>query len=218
MASMPSTSMSPPRPALPPRCAAAPRRVRPVRVAARAESGAAAMNVTAETVRQLRERTGAGMMECKKALVETLGDLDSAAELMRKQGLAKADKKAARVAAEGVIAMEHARDGRSAAMVEVNCETDFVARNEHFQRFAAAVAQAAGAGDAADLDALLARKLASGETVDERRRILVAKVGEKISVRRFTRLSTQGSLGAYLHGTRIGVLVALYGGDAALAP
>ncbi len=175
------------------------------------------MNVTAETVRQLRERTGAGMMECKKALVETLGDLDSAAELMRKQGLAKADKKAARVAAEGVIAIEHATDGRSAAMVEVNCETDFVARNEHFQRFAAAVAQAAGAGDAADLDALLARKLASGETVDERRRILVAKVGEKISVRRFTRLSTQGSLGAYLHGTRIGVLVALEGGDAALA-
>jgi elongation factor Ts len=175
------------------------------------------MNVTAETVRQLRERTGAGMMECKKALVETQGDLDSAAELMRKQGLAKADKKAARVAAEGVIAIEHAPDGRSAAMVEVNCETDFVARNEHFQSFAAAVAQAAGAGDAADLDALLARKLASGETIDERRRILVTKVGEKISVRRFTRLATQGSLGAYLHGTRIGVLVALEGGDAALA-
>src|SRR5258706_13141597 len=99
------------------------------------------MNVTAETVRQLRERTGAGMMECKKALVETLGDLDSAAELMRKQGLAKADKKAARVAAEGVIAIEHAPDGRTAAMVEVNCETAFVGRNEHFERFERAVAQ-----------------------------------------------------------------------------
>jgi elongation factor Ts len=175
------------------------------------------MNVTADTVRQLRERTGAGMMECKKALVETQGDLDSAAELMRKQGLAKADKKATRVAAEGVIAIECAADGRSAAMVEVNCETDFVARNEHFQQFAAAVAQAAGSGNAADLDALLASKLASGETMDERRRTLVSKVGEKISVRRFTRMSSQGPLGAYLHGTRIGVLVALEGGDAALA-
>lgn len=175
------------------------------------------MNVTADTVRQLRERTGAGMMECKKALVETQGDLDSAAELMRKQGLAKADKKATRVAAEGVIAIERAADGRSAAMVEVNCETDFVARNEHFQQFAAAVAQAAGSGHAADLDSLLASTLASGESVDERRRALVSKVGEKISVRRFTRMSSPGPLGAYLHGTRIGVLVALEGGDAALA-
>jgi elongation factor Ts len=175
------------------------------------------MNVTADTVRQLRERTGAGMMECKKALVETQGDLDSAAELMRKQGLAKADNKAARVAAEGVIAIERAADGRSAAMVEVNCETDFVARNENFQSFAAAVAQAAGAGNAADLDSLMAGKLASGESVDERRRALVAKVGEKISVRRFTRQSSTGPLGAYLHGTRIGVLVALEGGDAGLA-
>jgi elongation factor Ts len=175
------------------------------------------MNVTADTVRQLRERTGAGMMECKRALVETQGDLDSAAELMRRQGLAKADHKAARVAAEGVIAIESAADGRSAAMVEVNCETDFVARNEHFQSFAAEVARSAGAGKAADLDSLLASTLASGETIDERRRALVAKVGEKISVRRFTRQSSQGALGAYLHGTRIGVLVALDGGDAALA-
>ena len=175
------------------------------------------MNVTAETVRQLRERTGAGMMECKKALVETRGDLDSAAELMRKQGLAKADKKAARVAAEGVIALESAADGRSAAMVEVNCETDFVARNENFQGFAAAVAHSARTGVAADLDSLLAAKLGSGETVDERRRALVAKVGEKVSVRRFTRQVSPGPLGAYLHGTRIGVLVALDGGDAGLA-
>ncbi|HEX9473348.1 MAG TPA: translation elongation factor Ts [Steroidobacteraceae bacterium] len=175
------------------------------------------MSVTAETVRQLRERTGAGMMECKKALVETQGDLDSAAELMRRQGLAKADKKAARVAAEGVIALDSAADGRSAAMVEVNCETDFVARNEHFQAFAAAVAHSARTGAAADLDALLAARLASGETIDEGRRALVAKIGEKISVRRFTRQSSTGALGTYLHGTRIGVLVALDGGDAALA-
>jgi elongation factor Ts len=175
------------------------------------------MNVTADTVRQLRERTGAGMMECKKALVDSQGDLDAAAELMRRQGLAKADKKAARVAAEGVIALERAADGHSAAMVEVNCETDFVARNEHFQGFAAAVAHSACAGDAADLDSLLAAKLASGESIDERRRALVAKIGEKISVRRFTRQSSSGPLGAYLHGTRIGALVALEGGDAALA-
>jgi elongation factor Ts len=175
------------------------------------------MNVTADTVRQLRERTGAGMMECKKALVETQGDLDSAAELMRKQGLAKADKKAGRVAAEGVIVIESAPDGHSAAMVEVNCETDFVARNEHFRDFAAAVAHSARAGKATDLDSLMADRLASGETIDERRRTLVAKIGEKISVRRFTRQDSSGPLGAYLHGTRIGVLVALDGGDTALA-
>jgi elongation factor Ts len=102
-------------------------------------------------------------------------------------------------------------------MVEVNCETDFVARNEHFQGFAAAVAHRACAGDAADLDSLLAARLASGETIDERRRALVAKIGEKISVRRFIRQSSPGPLGAYLHGTRIGALVALEGGDAALA-
>jgi elongation factor Ts len=175
------------------------------------------MNVTAETVRQLRERTAAGMMECKKALVETQGDLDAAAELLRKQGLAKADKKAARVAAEGVIAIERAADGHSAAMVEVNCETDFVAREHDFQAFAAAVAHSACAGQAADLDVLLARRLASGETIDERRRTLVAKIGEKISVRRFVHQSADGPQGAYLHGTRIGVLVALEGGDTALA-
>ena len=168
-------------------------------------------------VRQLRERTGAGMMECKKALVETQGNLDAAAELMRKQGLAKADKKATRVAAEGVIAIERAADGRSAAMVEVNCETDFVAREQDFLKFAAEVALTAVTANPADVDALSALKLGTGETIDERRRALVAKIGEKISVRRFIRLTTKGAQGAYLHGTRIGVLVALEGGDAALA-
>ena len=175
------------------------------------------MSITAETVKQLRERTGAGMMECKRALVETNGDIEAAAELMRKQGLAKADKKAARVAAEGVIVLEKSADGRSAAMVEVNCETDFVAREADFQSFSAAVAAAALAASPASGEALAALKLASGETVDERRRVLVAKIGENISVRRHATLSSSGQLGAYRHGTRIGALVAIEGGDAALA-
>jgi elongation factor Ts len=175
------------------------------------------MSITAEAVKQLRERTGAGMMECKKALVETHGDLDAAAELMRKQGLAKADKKATRVAAEGVIALEKSADGKSAAMVEINCETDFVAREADFQGFSAEVAKLALSGSPADVEALAALKLASGETVDERRRALVAKIGENISVRRQVALSSRGFLGAYRHGTRIGALVAIEGGSAELA-
>jgi elongation factor Ts len=172
------------------------------------------MIITAETVKQLRERTGAGMMECKKALVETQGDLDAAAELMRKSGLAKADKKAARVAAEGTIAVH--RSGASAAMIEVNCETDFVARSEEFQGFARDVAQAALEHPAPSVDALVQLEL-SGATLEERRRALIAKIGENIAVRRFVRVSAPGALGDYLHGTRIGSLVALEGGDEALA-
>jgi elongation factor Ts len=175
------------------------------------------MSITAEAVKQLRERTGAGMMECKKALVETNGDLDAAAELMRKQGLAKADKKATRVAAEGVIALEKSADGKSAAMVEVNCETDFVAREADFQGFSAEVAKLALAANPAGLEALNGLKMSSGESVDERRRALVAKIGENISVRRHTILVSSGVLGAYRHGTRIGALVALEGGTADLA-
>ncbi len=175
------------------------------------------MTVTAEAVKQLRERTGAGMMECKKALVETHGDLDAAAELMRKQGLAKADKKAARVAAEGVVALEKSADGKSAAMVEVNCETDFVAREADFQGFSADVAKVALTAGAADVEALIANTLAAGETIDERRRALIAKIGENITVRRHATLSSTGFLGAYRHGTRICALVAIEGGDAALA-
>ena len=175
------------------------------------------MSVTAEAVKQLRERTGAGMMECKKALVETNGDLDAAAELMRKQGLAKADKKAARVAAEGVVALEKSADGKSAAMVEVNCETDFVAREADFQGFSADVAKVALTAGATDVDALIANKLASGETIDERRRALISKIGENITVRRHATMSSTGFLGAYRHGTRICALVAIEGGDAALA-
>jgi elongation factor Ts len=171
------------------------------------------MNITADTVKQLRERTGAGMMECKKALVETKGDLDAAAELMRKSGLAKADKKAARVAAEGTIAVH--RSGASAAMIEVNCETDFVARSEEFQAFAGDVAKAALEHPAPSVDALVQLDV-SGATLEERRRALIAKIGENIAVRRFVRVSGP-VLGDYLHGTRIGSLVALEGGNEALA-
>jgi elongation factor Ts len=175
------------------------------------------MSITADTVKQLRERTGAGMMECKKALVETGGDLDAAAELMRKQGLAKADKKATRIAAEGVIAIERSADGLAAAMVEVNCETDFVAREQDFRAFSKAVAQRAVADRPQTLEALLQARLDGAETIDERRRALVAKIGENIGVRRFAVLAAPQHLGAYAHGTRIGALVALKGGDAQLA-
>jgi elongation factor Ts len=175
------------------------------------------MSVPAEAVRQLRERTGAGMMECKKALVETGGDLDSAAELMRKQGLAKADKKATRIAAEGVVALAQSADGKSALLIEINCETDFVARGDDFVAFAKDVADKALAAKVSDVETLLVQKLGSGETIDDRRRALIAKIGENISVRRFSLVETNGVLGTYLHGTRIGTLVALEGGDAALA-
>jgi len=172
------------------------------------------MNITADAVKQLRERTGAGMMECKKALVESHGDLDAAAELMRKSGLAKADKKAARVAAEGTLAT--AREGSRAVLVEVNCETDFVARSEEFQNFANDVARAALAHPAAALDTLLHAPQAGG-TLDERRRALIAKIGENISVRRVAEITAPTALGSYLHGGRLGALVALQGGDEALA-
>jgi elongation factor Ts len=175
------------------------------------------MNITADAVKQLRERTGAGMMECKKALVETKGDLDAAAELMRRQGLAKADKKAARVAAEGVVVAGKSADAHGAAMVEVNCETDFVAREQDFRAFAQAVAQAALTVQPATLAALGEIRLPSGESIEERRRALVAKIGENISVRRFAVLSSPEHLGAYVHGTRIGALVAVRGGPATLA-
>src|SRR5918997_5959286 len=159
------------------------------------------MAVTAEAVKQLRERTGAGMMECKKALVETNGDLDAAAEAMRKSGLAKADKKASRVAAEGVVVVERSPDGKRAAIVEVNCETDFVARENDFKAYAANVAKAVLAQRPASLDALLALQ-ADGATLDETRRALIAKIGENISVRRFEIIEAPAIVGVYLHGSR----------------
>jgi elongation factor Ts len=175
------------------------------------------MTITAEAVRILRERTGAGMMECKKALVETHGDLDAAAEMMRKAGLAKADKKAGRIAAEGTIATAVAADGRSAVLVEVNSETDFVARQDEFQGFAAAVAQAALAAGADTLEATLALPLEGGATVEDTRRSLVARIGENISVRRVGRLVAPTRIGSYVHGGRIGVLVGVEGGDESVA-
>jgi elongation factor Ts len=175
------------------------------------------MAVTAEAVKLLRERTGAGMMECKKALVETKGDLDAAAELMRKAGLAKADKKAERIAAEGVIVIERSPDARRAAIVEVNCETDFVAREQDFQSFAANVARLALEHRPASLEALSALSLANGSSVDETRRALIAKIGEKVGVRRFELLEAPAVIGTYLHGSRIGALVAMKSGDEAVA-
>lgn len=176
------------------------------------------MNITAEAVKQLRERTGAGMMECKKALVESNGDLEAAAEVMRKTGLAKADKKATRIAAEGAIVAATSTDGHTAVLVEVNCETDFVAREADFSAFARDVADAALSAAPADLAALMASPGPDGVVLDERRRALIAKIGENISVRRFLRIATaDGTLGVYLHGSRIGSIVALKGGDVALA-
>jgi elongation factor Ts len=174
------------------------------------------MAVTAEAVKALRERTGAGMMECKKALVETNGDLEAAAEIMRKSGLTKADKKAGRVAAEGVIVIERSADGRKAAVVEVNSETDFVAREKDFQSFAAAVAKAALEAQPKDLEALGALKLTDGQTVEETRRALIARIGENLGVRRFDLVSADAPLATYRHGTRIGVVVVLAGGEESL--
>jgi elongation factor Ts len=176
------------------------------------------MTITAEAVKRLRERTGAGMMECKKALVETGGNLDAAAELMRKQGLAKADRKATRVAAEGMIVIERAPDGLGAAIAEVNCETDFVAREQDFRAFAAAVGQLALARRVADVAALMALPAENGATLDERRRALVAKIGENISVRRVALAVAPTALGAYVHtGDRVGAVVTLKGGSETLA-
>jgi elongation factor Ts len=171
--------------------------------------------ITASLVKELRERTGAGMMECKKALTENNGDIDAAAEWLRKSGLAKADKKADRVAAEGRIVA--AQDGGKAVLVEVNSETDFVAKDENFLAFANAVAQAALASGAADTEALKSARLPSGETVEEARAAVIAKVGENVQVRRLARVDSANNVAAYVHGGKIGVLVDVKGGDGDLA-
>jgi elongation factor Ts len=177
------------------------------------------MAITAALVKELRERTGAGMMECKKALVETNGDIEAAIEAMRKSGQAKAAKKAGRTAADGTVEIRIGDDGRRAVMVEVNSETDFVAKDANFVGFAGAVADTALAGDAADVDVLAALPLAggSGETVNEAREALIAKIGENIQVRRLVRFDdVEGAVSSYRHGVRIGVLVEMVGGDEAL--
>ena len=177
------------------------------------------MAITAAQVKELRQRTGCGMMECKKALVEADADMEAAAEALRKSGLAKADKKAGRVAAEGIIVVEVSGDGKAAAMAEINSETDFVAKKEEFQNFARAVVQRVLNDVPADMDALLAMPLEDGgETVEEVRRSLIAGIGENINVRRFVRSeATVGTLSSYLHGNRIGVLVDVQGGNTDLA-
>ncbi len=169
--------------------------------------------ITASLVKELRERTGAGMMECKKALTENNGDIEAAADWLRKSGLAKADKKADRVAAEGRVAMAQA-EGK-AVLVEINSETDFVAKDANFLAYTDAVAQAAL--NANDVEALKSTAIASGETVDAARTALIAKVGENVQVRRMARLESANTIGAYVHGGRIGVLVELKGGNAELA-
>lgn len=171
--------------------------------------------ITASLVKELRERTGAGMMECKKALTENKGDIDTAAEWLRKQGLAKADKKASRVAAEGRIVL--AQDAGKAVLVEINSETDFVANDDNFKNFASTVAQVALSSGAHDIDALKAARLATGETVEEARAAIVAKVGENVQVRRLIRIDSANTVAAYVHGGRIGVLVETKGGDADFA-
>lgn len=173
------------------------------------------MEITAGLVKELRERTGSGMMECKKALVETKGDIEAAVELMRKTGLAKADKKADRIAAEGAIVTARSADGKQAVLVEINCETDFVAKGDAFKEFSEAVAKSALSSGAGTIEALLAADV-GGVSVEQRTKELIVKIGEKISVRRMSRVEA-GVVGAYLHGSRIGVLVGLEGGNEELA-
>ena len=173
------------------------------------------MSISASMVKKLRERTGAGMMECKKALVETDGDMDQAVEALRKSGQANADKKSSRVAADGRIAV--AVDGNKAAIAEINSETDFVAKDENFVGFAEAVVDAALTSDVEDVDALSSSTLPDGRTIETARTDLVAKVGENISVRRFERVEASDHLGNYTHGARIGSLVSMSGGNAELA-
>lgn len=173
------------------------------------------MQITASMVKELRERTGSGMMECKKALQEAGGDIDVAIENMRKSGLAKADKKSGRVAAEGRVVIEISDDGKTAAVVEVNCETDFVSGGDDFLSFVTAIAKTALANKPADIAALSEMTLdGSSETIEEVRKTKVAKIGENMQLRRFEILETSaGSFGSYLHGTRMGVLVEMDFGD-----
>jgi elongation factor Ts len=173
-------------------------------------------DISASRVMELRQRTGLGMMECKKALTEAAGDFGKAEELLRIRSGAKASKAASRVAAEGVVGIAVAPDAKTAAMVEVNCETDFVAKNDEFRAFANEIAQIVVREQPADLDALAGRTLASGDTIEARRVTMVQKIGENITLRRFVRLAAEGRVASYVHGSRIGVLVDYTGGNEAL--
>lgn len=171
------------------------------------------MAVTASMVKQLREMTGAGMMDCKKALGETDGNVDDAIELLRKKGMAGADKKAGRTAAEGVVAIAISDDKQKAAIVEVNCETDFVAKGDEFKGFADEIAQIILTTGCVDVEALLTEKMANGQTIDEKRREMVGRIGENMAIRRAELIETSGQIGQYQHGEKIGVVVAMDGGD-----
>jgi len=171
--------------------------------------------ITTALIKELRERTGVGMMDCKKALSETDGDIEVAIENLRKAGAAAAAKKAGRIAAEGMIAQAATEDGSAVALVEVNSETDFVAKDDGFRAFSASVAQAVLDGSPADVAALNATSVGDA-SVEEARQALITKIGENISVRRFQRMDG-GTLGAYIHGVKIGVIVKLEGGTAELA-
>jgi elongation factor Ts len=174
------------------------------------------MDIKPALVKELRERTGAGMMECKKALVETSGDIDAAAEYLRKAGAAKADKKSSRVAAEGRIAIRSDEKAGRHVVLEVNSETDFVAKDDNFRAFVERVADVVLEQRPPNVEALM-RSSVGGKTVEDLRLELVTKVGENISVRRFDVVESRGNVGAYVHGTRIGVLVEVEGGNADLA-
>ena len=169
-------------------------------------------DISASMVMDLRQRTGLGMMECKKALTEAAGDMAKAEELLRIRSGAKASKAADRIAAEGVIGLQVAPGGSAAAIIEVNCETDFVAKNDDFKAFATELAALVLRDDPADVAALSNAKLASGETVEARRVALVQKIGENITLRRFARREAKGRIASYVHGTRIGVIVDVTGG------
>lgn len=173
------------------------------------------MAISPLMVKELRERTGAGMMECKKALVECEGDMEAASEALRKAGAAKADKKAGRVAADGRVVIK--TNGTQAVITEVNSETDFVAKDENFVAFAEAVASAIAASGQTEIGSLAEQDIGDGRTVETARTELVQKVGENISVRRAEIVKNDGPIGAYTHGARIGAVVALEGGDENLA-
>lgn len=174
------------------------------------------MAVTASMVKDLRERTGVGMMECKKALVEANGDMDAAAELLRKIGLAQADKKASRIAAEGKVVLASSDDNTEAVLVEINCETDFVAKDENFLDFADRVAGQALKLATTDVEAVMATEV-DGISLETARQNLITKIGENIQVRRAFRMTSNATIGAYIHGGHIGVLVEIEGGDAEVA-
>ena len=173
--------------------------------------------ITAAIVKELRERTGAGMMDCKKALVATEGDMEKAIDFLREKGLSQAAKKAGRVAAEGAVVAYVTEDGKTGAIVEVNCETDFVGKNENFQALAKSIAELIVKTNPADVDALLASEM-DGKTVKDVVTEAIAKIGENISVRRFVRYeSAEGTVYSYIQGGgKIGVLVDMKGGDAEL--